>query len=155
LTLQDKINKRMENQKAILSIIAIFKGADNHDWTSVENVMTKNVLLDYTSFTGGEPAMLTPKQITDSWAGFLPGFDNTDHQLTNFKVDINHTFATVTCEGKADHFIDEKVWTVEGNYETELVQENDNWLVSKLKFNFSQQSGNLKLPAEATNCIKK
>jgi SnoaL-like domain len=145
----------MENQKVILSVIAIFNGADNHEWASIENGMTTNVLLDYTSFASGEPAMLTPIQITDSGAGFLPGFDKTDHQLSNFNVSINDTYAYVTCEGKADHFIDEKVWTVEGNYETELVKENDNWLVSKLKFNFSKQSGDLELPAEATNRLKK
>jgi hypothetical protein len=145
----------MGNQEIISSILAIFKGADNHDWASIENVMASNVLLDYTSFAGGEPALLTPIQITESWAGFLPGFDKTDHQLTNFKVIINDNSAIITCDGKADHFIDNQVWTVKGNYEGELIKENDNWLVNKLKFNFLQQSGSLDLPAEATKRSKK
>jgi SnoaL-like domain len=139
----------------ILAITTLFGGADEHNWTKVENVMTQNVLLDYTSFVGGEPANLTPKQITDSWAGFLPGFDKTKHNLSDFNVVIHNETAIVTYTGKADHFIGKEIWTVEGTYESELKKVNDTWLVSKLKFNFKQQTGNLDLPAEATKRMKK
>jgi hypothetical protein len=139
----------------ILAISTLFSGADQHNWTKAENVMTENVLLDYTSFVGGEPANLTPKQITDSWAGFLPGFDKTNHQLSAFIVVINNDTATVTYTGKADHFIGSEIWTVEGTYESELKKVVDAWKVSKLKFNFKQQTGNLDLPAQATKRMKK
>jgi SnoaL-like domain len=117
--------------------------------------MAETVLLDYTSFTGGEPAALTPKQITESWAGFLPGFDKTHHQLSNFNVTINNNVAHATYSGKADHFIGNEIWTVEGTYESELNNVDGNWLVSKLTFHFEKQSGNMGLPAEATAKMKK
>jgi hypothetical protein len=117
--------------------------------------MAEKVLLDYTSFVGGQPAILTPKQITSSWAGFLPGFDRTHHQLSDFAVAIASETATITYTGKADHFIGNEVWTVEGTYESELKKVNGNWVVSKLKFNFKQQTGNLELPAQATQRVKK
>ncbi len=145
----------MENQKIIQTISTIFNSADEHNWKNIENVMTANVLLDYSSFVGGEPLNLSPKQITDSWAGFLPGFDKTKHQLSNFKVTINNLKAIVTYNGKADHFIGNEVWTVEGTYEIDLIKINYNWLVSGLKFNFASQSGNLDLPAKATVRMKK
>lgn len=139
----------------ILAISTLFSGADERNWEKVESVMTQNVLLDYTSFVGGEPANLTPKQITNSWAGFLPGFDKTHHQLSDFKVTINDETAIATYTGKADHFIGKEIWTVEGTYESELKKVNDTWKVSKLKFNFKQQTGNLDLPAMATKRMKK
>jgi hypothetical protein len=145
----------MENAKIIQAITTIFKSADEHNWKSIESVMLKTVLLDYTSFTGGEPAVLTPNQITESWAEFLPGFDKTHHQLSNFNVTINNNVAHATYSGKADHFIGNEIWTVEGNYESELNNINGQWLVSTLKFNFKKQTGNTGLPAEATARMKK
>jgi hypothetical protein len=139
----------------IMTITNLFGGADEHHWTKVESTMTDTVLLDYTSFVGGEPANLSPQQITGSWAGFLPGFDKTDHQLSDFKVITNKQKATAIYRGKADHFIDNEVWTVEGTYESELKMIDDVWKVSSLEFNFEQQSGNTTLPAEATNRMAK
>jgi hypothetical protein len=147
--------KLMKNQEIIQTIKTLFKGVDERNWTKTEGVMTPNILLDYTSFIGGEPAILTPKQITESWAGFLPGFDKTNHQLFDFQISINNKTATVIYVGKADHYIDNEVWTVEGTYESELIKTNENWFVSKLKFNFVAQSGNLDLPAKATEKMKK
>jgi hypothetical protein len=144
----------MENKKIIEAITTIFKGADEHNWKSIESVMSDMVLLDYTSFVGGEPAALSPKQITESWAGFLPGFDKTHHQLSNFNITIENDVAHITYKGKADHFIGEEAWTVEGTYETELINSNANWLVTKLKFNFEKQSGDMGFPAIATARMK-
>jgi hypothetical protein len=139
----------------ILAVTTIFSGADEHNWTKVENVMTEKVLLDYTSFVGGEPTILTAKQITNGWAGFLPGFDRTHHQLSDFTVAIESETATITYSGKADHFIGSEVWTVEGTYESELKKLNGTWLVSKLKFNFEKQTGNVELQARAAQRMKK
>jgi SnoaL-like domain len=145
----------MENIEIIQAITTIFKGADEHNWSKIENVMTPKVLMDYTSFFGGEPSIQTPKQITDSWAGFLPGFDKTNHQLFDFQVTVNNDLATVNNAIKGDHFIDNENWIVEGTYDCELVKTNDKWLVSKIKFNFASQSGNLGLLAIATERMKK
>jgi SnoaL-like domain len=145
----------MENIEIIQAITTIFKGADEHNWSKIENILTPNVLMDYTSFFGGEPSIQTPKQITDSWAGFLPGFDETNHQLFDFQVTVNNDLATVNNAIKGDHFIDNENWIVEGTYDCELVKTNNKWLVSKIKFNFASQSGNLGLLAIATERMKK
>jgi hypothetical protein len=145
----------MENNNIIEAINTIFKGADEHNWKRIESVMAETVLLDYTSFAGGEPAVLTPNQITKIWAGFLPGFDKTHHQLSNFNVTVNNNVAHVTYSGKADHFIGNEIWTVEGTYESGLNNINGQWLVTTLKFNFEKQTGNTNLPAEATSRMEK
>jgi len=144
---------KMEKEKILQAIQNLFAGADERNWQKVQSVMGENVLLDYTSMTGGTPTNLTPKQITDAWAGFLPGFDKTHHQLSGFEVKTNGATSTVRYTGKADHFIGSEVWIVEGTYDTELQKEKDRWVVIKHKFNFLKQSGNTNLPATATQVM--
>jgi hypothetical protein len=129
------------------SVLDIFEGADERNWERVKNAMAEKVLLDYTSMTGGEPASLSPDAITTAWSNFLPGFDKTKHNLINFKITPSEELMTITFDGKADHFIDDKIWTVEGDYYAEA---QNNCRISLLKFNFKRQSGDTELPAKAT-----
>ncbi len=140
----------IENVKQ--KVADIFEGADERNWAKVENAMAEKVLLDYTSMTGGQPALLSPKEITNAWANFLPGFDKTHHHLSNFKIDSKDDLAIVTFNGKADHFIDDQTWTVEGDYYVEIGTDKK---VSLLKFNFTNQSGNTELPQKATEKFQK
>lgn len=131
-------------------IAALFAGADERNWSKVASVMDKAVLLDYSSMTGDPATLLSPEQITQAWATFLPGFDRTNHILSNFKVEHNSENATVNYTGKADHFLNGKVWTVEGEYETLLSYSAGQWLINKHKFNFQKQHGDTKLPGLAS-----
>jgi len=139
----------METEKIIQTLTDVFEGADERNWQKVLDAMAATVLLDYSSLTGNPAALLPSSEIVETWKGFLPGFDKTHHQVFNFKVSENGNVAMVTFDGKADHFIDNQVWTVEGAYDAEVMQLTSKWVVSKLKFNFSEQSGNSNLPALA------
>ncbi|RAJ73724.1 SnoaL-like protein [Chitinophaga dinghuensis] len=139
----------METQ-IIQQIKTLFAGADERNWEKVKSTMNNTVLLDYSSMTGNPAITLSPDDITYAWAAFLPGFDNTHHQLSDFSVSINGNEATAEYYGKADHFISTEVWTVEGAYHTHLLLINGSWLINAQTFNFSQQSGNTALPALAT-----
>ena len=143
----------MEVEKIIQSIADLFAGADERNWQKVQSVMANSVLLDYTSMAGGNPAIMTPQQVTGAWAAFLPGFDKTYHQLSGFEVKVNGDTATAHYAGKADHFIGKETWTVEGTYDTELQKDNSRWLIIKHKLNFTKQSGNTNLPGQATQII--
>ncbi len=70
---QTKNSNKLEKEKIIQTISSIFIGADERNWQKVQIAMAKNVLLDYTSMVGGNPATQKPQQITDAWAAFLPG----------------------------------------------------------------------------------
>jgi hypothetical protein len=138
----------MDNQ-IIQTVSAIFSGADEHNWAKIQDALADTVLLDYHSMSGNPAAVLTPKQITDMWAGFLPGFDKTNHQLSDFQIKRKGDIATAHFVGKANHYIDNDVWIVEGTYDAEVVQDNAKWVVNKLTFNFLEQSGNINLPSKA------
>lgn len=151
--LQTKNSSKMEKEKIIQAITNIFNGADEHNWNKIQKAMAENVLLDYASLSGNPAATLPSKQIIETWKGFLPGFDKTHHQLSNFKVTQNANMASVHYDGKADHFISKEVWTVEGTYDAEVLKTSNIWVVTKLKFNLSKQSGNTNLPAQAIQII--
>jgi len=144
----------MENN-IIQQIKNLFSGADARDWEKVKAVMNDTITLDYSSMTGNPAISLTPNDITNAWAAFLPGFDSTHHQLSNFSVTIDGDLATADYAGKADHFINQEIWTVEGTYHTNLKLINGSWLITGQKFNFTQQSGNTELPALATQKMQK
>ena len=149
-----KITMNNEEQKIIAVITALFHGADTHDWKKVQQAMAHQVLLDYTSISGGSPSVLTPQQITESWAAFLPIFDKTHHQLSAIQVTVNSDVASANYVGKADHFIGTDVWTVDGSYETALQKVDGEWKITKQKFNLTSQRGELYLPAAATERMK-
>ena len=144
----------MEKDLVIQTITTIFHGADQRDWAAVQNALADQVWLDYTSLAGGQPALLTGQQIANAWAAFLPGFDKTHHQLSQFEVDLGGSVAKVRFSGKADHFIGTATWTVEGNYDAEVVQQNGQWRVTKLVLHLVNQSGDLGLPAKAGEVMK-
>ncbi len=139
----------METERIIKTITNIFNGADERNWEKVQDAMADEVLLDYSSMNGN-PAAITPSgKIIEAWKGFLPGFDRTHHQVSDFKVDQKNSIAHIQFFGKADHFIANDTWTVAGTYDVEVTQSDDDWKVTKFKFNLQQQSGNVGLPQKA------
>ena len=145
----------MEN-KITEQVRLLFEGADERNWKKCESVLNKDVLLDYSSMTGNAATLLSSQQIIAAWAAFLPGFDKTHHQLSKFTIETNGLLSTAHYYGKADHFLDGEIWTVEGTYDTKLVRtNNDNWLIVEHKFNLEKQSGNTSLPQLATQKLAK
>ena len=129
----------------------LFSGVDSRDWENVISVFDDNVLLDYSSMNEVKPSLLSPKEIIGSWSSFLPGFDRTNHQLSDFSISKVNDLTTVTFTGKADHFIGNSVWTVEGDYVLEI---NKNNKVSSMTFNFNKQSGDIELPRKASEIMQ-
>ena len=140
-------------QRIIERVNRFFNGVDRRDWETCEEIMAEQVLLDYTSMAGGEPALLAKKQIIDSWKGLLPGFDSTHHQLGNAVVDLKgEDAADYLSYVTASHFIageEEELWTVVGSYEIGMTKDGERWVIGSLKLNFKFQFGNENLPAAA------
>jgi hypothetical protein len=145
----------MEAGKIIQTITGIFNGADERNWEKVQDSFTDNVLLDYSSMNGSPATVISSEKVIEGWKGFLPGFDMTHHQVSDFKVDHKNDIAQVHFFGKADHYISKDSWTVEGTYDIELVKAGDKWKVTKFKFNLQKQSGDTGLPQKAAEIIKK
>jgi hypothetical protein len=152
--------QRSNNMEQIIERISrFFVAVDNRDWDEVKKILAPEVLLDYTSMSGGEPARLTSTQIVDTWKGFLPGFDATHHQLGNFLVESSGDKATAFFYGTATHYIKDNrkgnLWTVVGSYNINLARTDGAWRIETLKFNLKYIDGNNDLPGLAQERAKK
>ena len=137
-------------------VTSLFVATDARNWDGVAEAFHTKVVLDYASMTGNPAAELAPEDIINSWKGILPGFEHTHHQLGNFLSDVNGNQATVSCYGTATHYLADEngsIWIVVGTYDFELVKE-DNWKISKMKFNYRYQDGNANLVEKAMNNLK-
>lgn len=63
---------------------SIMTYADEKRWDDlINNVLSDEVLVDYSSWTGLPAAKVTAQQMVDSMKTILPGFDLTQHLMTN------------------------------------------------------------------------
>lgn len=139
------------------TITNLFVNTDNRNWIKVEAQFAPNVVLDYSSMTGGEVTEHTPQEITSIWKTVLPGFTNTNHQIGNFITHIKGNKAHSFCYGTASHYLEDKdgnVWTVVGTYDFDLEKIGGNWSVTSMIFNYKYQDGNNKLITKAIENLK-
>ncbi|NME68740.1 nuclear transport factor 2 family protein [Flammeovirga aprica] len=134
------------------AVTQLFIATDQQDWDKIEKIFDDQVVLDYSSMNGNPATTLSPQAITDAWKGILPGFTHTHHQLGNIISIIEGGTAEVFCYGTATHYLEDEggnVWTVVGTYDFELELKEEEWKVTKMKFNFKYQDGNTSLPQKA------
>lgn len=157
-SLQAQKENTMTTDNLQQTILDIFIGADKRDWPRVEKAFAATVTLDYSSMIGGEPTKLSPQQITDSWKALLPGFEATQHQISNFTYNIADQSARVSAYGTATHYLPNpsgrNIWIVVGTYDFEMHQENETWKVSAMTFSFKYQDGNTSLPQMAQDRVQ-
>ena len=138
------------NNEIIEKINKLFIFTDQHRWEEVMNCFNEKVILDFSSFSGGEFSETTPAQIVEAWAAFLPKFKSTHHQISNFAVSQKDKNAEVFCYGTATHYFpnesNKNVWIVVGSYDFNLTLVEKEWKIDLMKFNFKYQDGNLELP---------
>ncbi len=133
------------------TIIRMFNATDAREWREVERCFSSNVLLDYSSMTGNPASRVSPSQITQSWKQVLPGFENTQHMISNFEVNLTSNRAHIFCKGIAYHFLPHPLgdlWIVAGTYDF-VLEDLGGWKITAMKFDISFQSGNMKLPGLA------
>lgn len=138
------------------TISALIVATDNNNWQEVEGIFASKVLLDYSSMTGIKASRVTAKEIVKSWKHILPGFDYTHHQIGNFIIEQKTNTAKAFCYGTATHYLEnegENLWTVVGSYDFDLIKEKEEWLITKMTFNFKYQTGNIKLPQLASKTL--
>lgn len=127
--------------------------ADQREWERLAEIFADKVVLDYTSLNGGEPAELTPDQITGAWSGLLGSFDATQHLITNHLVTVEGDTAVCTASFQATHRLanphGSPLWTLGGTYRFDLVRTGDGWKISGVVMNATWADGNKDLMALA------
>jgi hypothetical protein len=131
----------------VISAVAVY--ADNRDFRPLERFFAPEITIDYTSLWGGEPQRFTPSALMDAWAGLLPGFDATRHELSDIQVEIRDDVARAQARVRATHWLGDRTWVVAGSYDYALSRTDTGWQVSRMRFHLSGESGDRALVQEA------
>lgn len=132
------------------AVTSIAAGADRHDWSRVRNAFADEVVLDYTSLWGGEAAAQSADDIVAQWSGFLPGFDETLHLVTNHTVvSFDDGAAIMEADFQAMHRIGDDQWVLSGHYTYGLQKSDGDWKVSALTMTWTHEAGSRDLVAAA------
>ncbi|MDX3927770.1 MAG: nuclear transport factor 2 family protein [Shinella sp.] len=131
----------------VISAVAVY--ADNRDFAPLQRFFASQTLIDYTSLWGGEAQRFTPEALMAAWAGLLPGFDATRHQLSAIEVNIDRNEAHAKADVTASHWIGSDSWVVSGSYDFEFMRSGVRWQVTSMTFHLAEEAGDRGLVAKA------
>jgi hypothetical protein len=128
-----------ERGEIVETIVNLFVGTDDRDWTRVRHCFAPHVHFDMTSLAGGKPATLTPEQIVTGWAEGLKDVQSIHHQAGNFLVTLNGDEADAFCYATAYHYRPDpsgrNTRTFVGSYEFHLIRTFEQWKIDSFRFN--------------------
>lgn len=129
------------------TILKYATAADLRDWDLLKSILADEIHIDFT--TSGGPAMtLTKEEYIGQVTSLIPGFDVTQHQLTNFVITINGDTANTVVYMQAEHFVHEGSSEIDravgGYYTHELQKENGHWKICSLKLTATWGRGDLR-----------
>lgn len=124
--------------------------ADQGAFEYLGRLFAPELTVDYTTLFGGEAQQIKRQDLMQQWAGFLPGFDATFHDLSNLRVSIDGDKASVTVDFIASHWLGEEgFWAVSGEYEFGLQRAGDNWQITSMTLNRKSEQGSRNILADA------
>lgn len=124
----------------IETITRLFWHTDHHNWDEVKAVFAAEVLLDYTSLQGGEPATLKPDEIVGGWSEHFASVPAHQHLVGNYLVDVDDARATVSAQFIATHQYEDRMWTLGGDYVFRLGRVGSGWRIEAMTMNAVWQS---------------
>lgn len=122
---------------------------DLKDWRRVLDYLMPQVTTDYTSVFGGDPVTCTRESLVEGWSSRLPGFDATQHTVTQTSVSGSSTRATTVSNLRAAHWVDGRIWAFGGTYHHELVKTSDGWRISSIRIKMAYEEGDRSVRLEA------
>ncbi|MBO9450677.1 nuclear transport factor 2 family protein [Tropicibacter sp. R16_0] len=119
-----------------------------------QRAFAPEVVIDYTSLWGGEPATMTPADLMTAWKGIVPGFDATWHELGPVTVTVDGDMATAEAFVDARHWIGDDLWRPIGSYYWDVERVDNEWRVTRMEFDMTQELGDRGLAAQAMERAK-
>ena len=134
--------------------------ADQNAFEYLGRIFSDEVLVDYTSAFGGEPATVPRVELMKSWAGLLPGFDLTRHDQSNMQVTVKGNSATATADITANHYLtdlktgEHGFWQISGEYNYELEKGANGWTIKSLTLVAGSEKGSRDVLGKAGELAK-
>lgn len=127
---------------------------DRAAYDLAEAAFAPEIVIDYTSLWGGEPATMTPAALMDAWRGIVPGFDATWHELGPVTVTIDGDTAKAEAFVDGRHWIGDQLWRPIGNYYWDVARIDNTWRVTRMEFAMTAELGDRALASEAMERAK-
>ena len=123
--------------------------ADLGQYDRLQQLFTDEVTVDYTSLFPGEVQNISSEQLMTQWQSTLPGFDATQHMITNHQIEVNGDEATAVAYVRAAHKLGDAMWVVGGYYVDELVRTDEGWKLQAIQYNALYEEGDRSLVEQA------
>jgi len=124
-TLQDRID--IEDL-----ICAVTMYADCNEYEQLLNLFAEDGVMKYGALFGAEHNSQPAATFIAHVRSFMPGFDSTQHQVTNFDIRVYGDSATSRSQVKASHRLGNRDWVVASIYHHEFVRRADGWRISSM-----------------------
>ena len=131
---------------------AIDAAVDAKDWTTARTMFTDEIMVDFTSLIGGEPATISADTLISGWAANLTEEKESFHLRGNHRITFEGSDAAVMqSHGYAWNRIEtgalpenggEALWEVWGTYEHGFERTAQGWRVNAMKFTATAERGN-------------
>lgn len=115
--------------------------ADRNNFEDLEKLYADEFLLDYSSLNGRPAELRSPRSLMIEWAGVLPGFDRTRHDLSNLEASVDGDNASASADVTAGHWAGDAYWEVSGNYAYRLEREEGVWRITSMTLNLEEEKG--------------
>ena len=137
----------MVDKSDIQSLILNYAwGIDSRNWPLFRSIFADEVEMDFSSYSGQPGSKMSGDQWVDGCQRMLPGFDATQHVLTNFMIEVDGDSASAIVYMKAEHFIANSLGdnshTLGGYYTHRLARSENGWLIHATTLTVTWSRGN-------------
>lgn len=139
----------IETARVITTVSSIPLAIDLAAYSLAERAFAPQIVIDYTSLWGGQPATMTPAELMTAWRAIVPGFDATWHQLPEVQADVTGEEATARAFVDGRHWIGELLWRPVGEYHWRLQKQDGHWKVTHMTFLMTEEIGDRGLAQQA------
>lgn len=132
----------LDKQDIQETILKYSWGIDSRNWDLFRSIFADELDMDFSSYSGAPGARMTAEQWVAGCQALHPGFDATQHVLSNFMIDVDGDEATAIVYMKAEHFLDDDYHTLGGHYTHRLNRRGAGWLIHATTLTVTWRRGN-------------
>lgn len=114
---------------------------DVKDWEKVRSYLMPEVSMDHTSVFGGDPVTCDSDAFVQGLRSRLPGFDATQHTVTQICVSGGGDHAVTISNLRAAHWIESDIWAFGGAYRHTLTRTAEGWRIASLAIEMHYEEG--------------
>jgi len=137
---------RDDRTEILETIYCYATGVDTKDWPLYRSIFTDEIEVDFSSWDGRPARRIKADEWLAGVQALFPGFDATQHAMTNPRVTIEGDRASCVMYVQAAHFLrndeGDAEFTLGGYYTDRLVRTAAGWKLCGVKLTVTWSRGN-------------